>query len=335
MNKLLKFIRNAIVPLFFGLKYTEEDILKQKASPLSSNNSLEQKIQQNQLAEALLKGEVTEEVEMLRDRTYFVAEESKKFSVVVDLIGTSKAFKRNSRVNQPKVHNPNDLNIKLIVDNYAIPSGVLDALNSIGSYGIKDIYPLEFAYDYIPKFKLNQYANKLVLRTDTSNNSVYLDLYVPIYTESFERMHRIFDTEIKKVIKKEKKSTNLEFDTVEFVTNKSYGVEDLCKFKFKMIKLLTISVFEQKYVLTYQVKTIENGNKITDKYINKKIRENYKNNTSRNTTLNLNTNKKEPCHCEKCGCEIDNIYDYRITKTTVGIGLCNKCLEAHNKKINV
>ena len=54
-------------------------------------------MQQNDLAEALLKGEVTEQVEILRDRTYLISDESKKYKVIIDTVGTSKAIKKMAK----------------------------------------------------------------------------------------------------------------------------------------------------------------------------------------------------------------------------------------------
>lgn len=331
LNKIVKLIRSIVISIVFGLKNTEEDILKQKASSLSASNSSEQKIQQNQLAENLLKGEITEEVEILRDRTYFVCDESKKYKVIIDTVGTTKAFKYSSNIKIPKIYNVDDSKIKIIIDNQAIPSSVIDGLNAVNGYGIKNIYPLNFTYDNLPKFQLNQYISKLVVRV--KDDSTFIDLYVPVYTDSFERLYKLFDNEINSVINKTRKIINLEFNTVEFISNKSYGVEDLCKFKYEMIKLISISKFDNKNVLTYEVKVIENGNKITDKYINKKLRNNYEKKSSRNQVIDLTTPNKKVSKCDKCGCDMESEYDYRITKSSVGIGLCNKCLSEYNNKL--
>ena len=78
-----KFFRNIAISLAFGLKNTELDILKTKTEE-SDTQSIEQQQVTNTLADALLKGEVTQEVKLLRDRNYFVLEESKKYDVTLE-----------------------------------------------------------------------------------------------------------------------------------------------------------------------------------------------------------------------------------------------------------
>ena len=82
IKKILNKLRVFFIAFSYGLKKTEDDILSQKSSALSGTNSIEQKMQMNQLAQDLLKGEVTQEVEIMRDRLYYVSDESKKFKVL-------------------------------------------------------------------------------------------------------------------------------------------------------------------------------------------------------------------------------------------------------------
>lgn len=333
LKDILNKLRAFFVAFSYGLKKTEDDILRQKASALSGNNSIEQKVQMNQLAQDLLKGEVTQEVEILRDRLYYVSDESKKFKVIIDTVGTTKAFKKMTAANKPKVYDEDGYETAIIMDNNAIPSGVLDGLNAVGSYGIQDIYPLKFTYEYNPpKFRLDVFSNKLVIRYSNQNGVIKMDLYIPKFTDSPNRLEKLFDNEINKVREGKRKANNLNFETVEFLSDKAYGVDDLCKFKFKMLNLISIAEFDGKNVLTYEVEPIENGDKITDKYINQILRKNYKDKAPRTTTLDLTNKKLEKHPCDKCGSEVENEYDYRITKETIGIGLCKKCLLKYNEK---
>ena len=82
-DKLKNKIKNLSIAFIYGLRNTEKDILGQKSTPNSPGSSVEQQMQMNELGEALLKGVVTEEVEKLRDRTYLVSDESKKYKVII------------------------------------------------------------------------------------------------------------------------------------------------------------------------------------------------------------------------------------------------------------
>lgn len=317
----------------YGLKNTEDDIFKQK-STLSESNTIQQKMQMNDLGDALLKGEVTEEVEMLRDRTYFVSDESKKFKVIVDAIGTSKAVKSITKTNIPVVFSEEGFDIVLVTDNNEIATGVVESLKYVGEYGIPNTYPLTFEYEYSPKFKLKDYVKKLVLRKNESGE-FRIDLYVPKYSGSFERLEKLFDTEINKSKEGKIKPINLEFKTVEFISNKTYGVDDLCEFKFKMIKLISINEFDGKHILTYEVEVLEFGSKITDKYKNKKLRHGYEHKAKKNLTLNFNDDIDNKHTCDRCGTPIKSNHDYRISKQTIGQGVCMNCLQTLLDKTNV
>lgn len=334
IDKLKKKLKTLIISFSYGLKNTESDILGQKSTALSPDNSIQQKQQMNALGEALLKGEVTEEVMMLRDRTYMVADESKKYKVIINTIGTSKAVKKSmTSVNKPKVYNGSDdeYEVKIIMDNNPTPTGVLTALESVGGYGIKNQYPINFEYEHTPKFKLEDYIKKLVLRVHKETNKSLVDLYVPKYIDSFERMEKLFDNEIKKIIDKKIKPINVKFETIDFITDKCYGIDDLYEIKIKFINFIGVAEFEGKYILSYEVEATQSCDKITEKYKNEKLRNAYQNKESRNTILNL-SNEKKKTYCDKCGIEMESVYDYQITKASIGKGLCKACLEEYNEK---
>lgn len=335
IKKLKRFFNNLRISFFFGLKKTDEDIFGQKTNSLGETIS-EQKQQLNQLGEALLKGEVTQEVEMLRDRTYWVADKSKEYKVIIDTLGTTKAINVGSKknklinINIPSVLRFENDSLEIVMDNLPIPTSILKGFQAVGSHGIKNEYPLKFEYEYSPKFKLDEYVRKIVVRKSIVDENTFVDLYVPKFVDSYERLERIFDVELKKIKENKTKPINIEFDTVYFLSDKAYGVDDLCEYKFKFKEFIGINEFDGKHVLTYIVDTLEYGNKITDKFKNDKLRKKYENNEARTTTLDLTGEFKNSCKCDACD-NIVNLYDYRITKNSIGSGLCKDCLE---KRIN-
>lgn len=333
IKKIINNLRIIFIGFFYGLRNTESDILGQKTTSLSPDNSIQQKQQLNQLGEALLKGEVTEEVEMLRDRTYFVSDESKKYKVIINTVGTSKAVKKSmTAVNVPEVYNTNnECTIKIIMDNLPTTTGVLTALESVGGYGIKNQYPIFFEYENTPKFKLEDYVKKLVIKINNETNNTIVDLYVPRHTDSFERMEKLFDNEINKIYTNKIKPINVEFKELNFISNKCYGIEDLYEVKINFIKFIGVNEYDGKYILSYEVEASQSCDKITEKYKNEKLRKAYENKETRNTVLNLNPEKKK-IYCDKCGKEMESEYDYRITKVSTGKGLCKECLTEFNKK---
>jgi len=332
-DKLKKKLRGAMVAFSYGLKNTEADIFGQKTT-MSASNIIEQKMQQNELAEALLKGEVTEQVEILRDRTYLVSDESKNYKVIIDTVGTTKAFKKMGKKKTPNTFNEEGYDVSIVMDNNAIPSSVLEGFDSIGTYGIKNNYPLKFEYEYSPKFKLDEYVKRIVIRNGSTPEDIRVDLYVPQFRDTYERLEKIFDNEINKIRGNKTKPFHVEFDTVYFISDKAFGTDDLKPYMFKMKKFIGVSEFDGRNILTYEVETVGDNEKITEKYKNKKLRDAYENKESRGTKLNLGAVKKDKNICEKCGAEVESDYDFRIIKQTIGIGVCNGCLAKINEKNN-
>ena len=287
-----KFFRNIAISLAFGLKNTELDILKTKTEE-SDTQSIEQQQVTNTLADALLKGEVTQEVKLLRDRNYFVLEESKKYDVTLEnfvinhktgeVTGELKTKKKNMMVGKPKVFE-DDYKMIISMETPIIINNVLDTMNAISGVELEKVETnLKFEYEWNPKFKLHRYIRKVVVRRKESD--LILDLYVPkLFTKS-DTLESKFEAEITNVINKKIKPNNLCFDNITFVSDNAYGTEDLNEFKFEMTDFKSINEFQNVYILTYKVKPIIFENKLTDKYIVPELREKYANKEKRDNKL--------------------------------------------------
>ena len=287
-----KFFRNIIISFAFGLKNTELDILKTKTEE-SDTQSIEQQQVTNTLADALLKGEVTQEVKLLRDRNYFVLEESKKYDVTLEnfvvnhktgeVSGELKTKKKNMMVGKPKVFE-DDYKMIISMETPIIINNILDTMNAISGVELEKVETnLKFEYEWNPKFNLHRYVRKIVVRRKETD--LVIDLYVPkLFTKS-DSLDSKFEAEITNVISKKLKPNNLCFDNITFTSDNAYGTEDLNEFKFEMICFKTISEFQNVYILTYKVKPIIFENKLTDKYIVPELREKYANKEKRDNKL--------------------------------------------------
>ena len=81
MNKLKKILLNIWYGLPFGLKAAGDEILGSGEAD-QARTEVNQQVTDKRVAKHLLKGEVTQEVEELRYRTYRVANESEKYKYV-------------------------------------------------------------------------------------------------------------------------------------------------------------------------------------------------------------------------------------------------------------
>jgi len=283
ISKLKILFRNAIVSFAFGLKNTESNMFSQKTES-SESNSLEQQQTANTLAEALLKGEITEEVELLRDRMYYVAEESKKFklslsNIIVDhttgevTSGDLKTEKKSMIVGKPKVYE-DDYKLVIAMETPMIINNLLDTMNAISGSELEKVESaLHFTYNCIEKYRLHRYIRRTVVRK--KDEDYLIDFYIPKIYVKVENFESAFNTEINRVKEKKLKHINLEFETIQFISDDAYGVEDLNEFKFEMIEFKEINDFNDFNIITYKVKPIIYQFKVTDKYIKQELRDKY------------------------------------------------------------
>lgn len=281
-----KLIQKAVISLAYGLKNTENDLLGQKTTN-SESNSIHQQKSTNELMKALLNAEVTEEVTLLRDRMYYISEEAKKLQISRDNIvinpntgelefdGDIKVIKTNNFIDKPKVFE-DEYGMFLSMETPLVVNSLLDTMNSVADKNIleKEESPLNLTYIGYPKYKLHKFINKVVLRR--KNEEIILDFYFPLMFTKGDNVSSTLSSEIKKVISNNIKPINLEFETVDFITDNAYGSDDLCEYKFEMNHLLTIQIYGSNYVVSYSVNPLIMGNKITDKYIKPELRQGYK-----------------------------------------------------------
>jgi hypothetical protein len=190
-------------------------------------------------------------------------------------------------VNKPKVFEEKLYDSKIIMETKTITKNNLDTKEEIGKNHEILESQLNFEYVDVPKFKLERYVKKIVIRkkNKSKKDKYRLDLYVPIFTDSIERMGRIFDAELNRIKSGKTFTEHVEFETVDFITEEAYGSDDLCKYKFKMLKFVGINVFNGSNVLTYDVDVEIFNDKITDKFIKPELRKKYANKEKKDVKL--------------------------------------------------
>ena len=235
-------VRKAAISLAYGLKGAESDMLKQKTTT-SESSEIHQQKSSTELMQGLLKGEINQEVELLRDRMYYVSEESKKYKVStgnikvnskgeIEFVGDIKVTKKNNFIDKPKVFE-DEYKAFLAMETPLVTNGVLDTMNSVADKNIleKEESPLDIVYENYPKYKLQKFIEKVVLRKreNVNEDDIVLDFYVPIMYEKGDNISSMLISEINKSLDKQIKPINLEFETVAFITEDAYGSDDLCE----------------------------------------------------------------------------------------------------------
>ena len=95
MKKFFNSIKNIFHNFFWGLKTADEIILQQNDSSVPGS-AIVQEVNDKRVSKALLKGEVTQEVEELRYRTYLVDREAKTYEYVAPTLAFKKEYEKDN-----------------------------------------------------------------------------------------------------------------------------------------------------------------------------------------------------------------------------------------------
>ena len=233
----------------------------------------------------ILEQKVTQEVEELRYTSYRVANESKKYRYV----GNGKVVKKNNSQLSERhgsIEESDNLPIVLIQDNTLICEDVLTTLNEIDKVENKKVfhdYTIKITRDIFPRFRIESYIRKLVLKEADGN--YVIDLYCSKYPSQFsEKKDRAFLSELKKIQNGSVRNSDiLDFTELGFVTTNAWGIDDWFRFSFIEFELYDILEYDGNYVIRLGCKSnifMENlldkvySDSAEKKYENKEAREN-------------------------------------------------------------
>lgn len=320
----------------------------------------------HELAKALLRGELTEEVKQLRYRNYKVDREAKKYKYFSPTLALKKKEgKDNKFISFDK---SDGLEVITVQYNYAISEDVLDAINQIenGGRGKKTKYKFEFKRDFIPRFRMEEFAKKVVVKRLDETHAI-LDFYFSKYPERFFRRSddksfrsKVFIHEIESIRDKGIKSDMLDVEELRFVTNHAYKQDDLMEFVFKNIMFREVAEFDGDYILRFKASIEHDGIDLTAVFYNKEMAEKYENKEKKELVLDVSGGAPiETYVCSDCGkvvtfdtqkmeempiseardidaeineedsWSVTEYMDMQIIEQTIGKKLCKSCLKKY------
>lgn len=321
VKKQINKVKNFLVGLFYGVRATETEVFTQAGSSSNSDVIIDKEVGTNSLAEALLKGEVTQEVKELRYQTYAVERESSNYEYLANGVVVKKNPNEECRLSLDKTY---DYQLQLVQENKIQTNSVFQELSRVDTYGGERKYTIHIERTQIPRYRLEEYTQKLVVkRIDVEH--VFLEFYCSKYPDKFNQiMTQGFLTEVKNV-KEDKKPTEIfTFDKVWFISEHAYGSKDYYRFEYGNLIFKDILEFDGDYVICFEADVISDGFDLTEKYFDAKMDSRYKNKEKRTNTLDLTPPKNYKC--KECGNDI-NPYDARIIEQTYGEMVCLECLE--------
>ncbi len=307
-----KWFKNRIAAISIAFSNVEKNIFNQEGKSLDENLNQERRHTQGMLADSLIHGEVTQEVKNLRWRTYKILKASDGLSLEYEytdengnVIYKTKKFDNKSTLRNIKLDTFDDYELEMVFNNNEITISVDEAINNnikeyeasitntnkdgllVTSHGDinsikyfatnKGSTPINISRTYAPKFFIENFTKKINIRKINDTERL-IEFYVSKYPDEYNKNSKIFIKEIKKVIKSGPHNFSfLEFDEVEFVTNKTIGAPDFLHYSYKILNFNKIIEFDGNYVIKFNAEILIDGQDILNEYIEKELDEKYNN----------------------------------------------------------
>lgn len=364
-KKIYNFLYKYFVGFMFGLKNTETEIFTSAGGSSTIGTHISQEVNDQRVSKALLKGEVTQQVKELRYRTYKVDREAKQYEYFSPTLA-KKRDKNDSKF--VSYENSENLKVITIQHNEQKTETIEEALERVDENELEYTNPLK-EYNIcinrtcVTRYRIEEFLKRLVVKQSTENNKVVLDFYVSKYQDDKNLFSKGFLKEIDNIINGKINNDMIDIQSVYFVTNHAFQLNDMLEFEFNNLKFIKIVEYDGNYILKFKANMVKNGNDLTDKYYCKEMAENYKEKKKKDIVLNL-ADFGKVYTCEMCGKQIvynehvinsviptsgDDIIDeqmgkqktnsteymdVQITEQTYGKVLCNDCLKKYLSDIN-
>lgn len=281
--------------LFRGMRSADVKTMGGAKSSESDGSSIEESIEQKSVLNDLLNENITEEVQELVDSNYRVLRHANDY----EYLGNGNVIKKEKNMISDKLNifNPEEYKVVVIQDNKLVVKGVLEATDGrydedgdIASEDKEDRFTIKIERDVFPRFLIEKYTKKVVVRQ--SNDNLKIDLYCSSYPRQFRPTDSLFINEMFNIYgKKLRNLDTVDIDTLEFITDKAYGADDIILFKFGNMKYESMNMYDKDFVITYSATAICDAVDLTEKYHMESLDEKYANNAKREnapeTVINL------------------------------------------------
>lgn len=329
MHKIKKILFNLLYGLPFGLKAADSEIVG-KGVRDEGGTSISQEVSDERVAKHLLKGEVTQEVEELRYRTYKVENESKNYKylgngvAVKDSVGDYPNKSKRTR-------------FKFTQENHGVCESVSDTLKQVGNYGV-DKYMFEIDYNSFVRFKVEKYMTRIDVDINDEEGKIETTLHFSTEPNPYDAASMPFINELKKLLNENsvyfvsKHEIASSIVNLSFTTYKAYNEDDFVNYCF--INGAKFKSFKQdgyEYLLTFTWdEYLRLPLDLESKYYSKSMAEKYKNNERKNSDVSMVQSERKR-YCSVCGKEM-SVYDADIQEADGHDAVCGECLEKALKK---
>lgn len=285
----MNLFKRAALYLSVAFSNVEKAALGQKGEDLSDDANTLQRYRQGTLADDLLQGRLTEEVKLLRARTYKVIEamDKKKVNItpIIDADGNVSDYQysglseKNNSTDGIIYYDSDSLKPIMEIENRLIFPSFTDSIG-LNIDEIKLGHTIMVERDVLPKFNLEEYTKKIIVK-ESSDNKFIIEFYVNNKPDKIKRTTYLFISEVKKLLNEPSKSDLTNIKEVGFITNSNAGVENGLEFQYKIEEIENIVEFSDFFVFRFIATPIVNGEKIYDKYKREDLDTKYQNKEAR------------------------------------------------------
>lgn len=322
MNKLKKRLLNLWYGLPFGLKGANAEIMGSGKAE-NADVSISQEVSDKRVGRHLLKGEVTQEVEELRYRTYKVSNDSENYKYVGNGIAV-KSDNKKEEVNKKK--------IKFTQENENICETVLETLKQVGGYGF-DRYRFEIDYNSLVRFKIEKYATKVDVLINEETGQIETTLHFNTEPNPYDSTSMPFINELKKLlninseyeIKRNEIASSIK--NFSFATYKATNEENFVTYSFingGRFKSFIQEGYEYLMTLTWN-EYMRLPINLEGKYYSKTMAEKYERKEKKDTVIPI-TEVERKRYCSICGKEM-SVYDGDIQEASGQEPICKDCMK--------
>lgn len=310
---ITNWLRNKVAALSIALSNVEKNTFSQSKETLVESTHHTQRHLQGTLADALVHGEVTQEVKNLRWRTYKILKASKGLSLTFDKTDEDgDAWYKTRKAEQTRLLNKVVLDqydsfpLEMVVMNEETKLANFDAITEhfeqyetpvknenekgevlsathgeikaheffIGNKGEKQI---QIIRDIFPKFYIERYTKKLNIRK-ISETERLLEFYISKYPNEYDRTNYLFIKEVQKLIQNGPERINfLEIKNVEFITENTLGADDFIYFNYDVKSFDKVVEFDGHYIVKFIAEVSVNGEDVLLKYVEPELEQKYQN----------------------------------------------------------
>lgn len=358
MNRLLKAVRSFFIGLFLSMKKTEDDTLHQSGVDSDAGTAINQQVTENRVSQALLRGEVTQEVVDLRYRTYAVARESAHYNYFSPTLAKKK---KPSNVSSMHIENADNREIVTIQDNKVAVETVTESLLRIGSDGKyvkrQNEYNIQITRgEYAtPRFRIEDFMKKIVVKKGDDEWTAVLDMYVSKYPDDKDVRSKPFIRELERILDTGIRSDMFDIKSVSFETYKAYGLDDMLRFEFGDLQLACIMEYDGDYIIRMVASIVDGGTDMTEEFYSERMAKKYENKEKKELTYTMDPNEQVRTYtCASCGKtvffdaraldgknasdefdgeSVTEYLDYEMSEETFGKMLCKDCIKKEMQRL--